>query len=291
MSGDSVLVNNFDDNNDKLTYTSSGLMAVNGNARFTKLFDLTGRTALITGGSVGFGKIISLGLAEYGCHVAVADLDLEAAKAVASEVAQPGRSLGIKVDVRDPVSVKAMVAKTVEELGTVDILVNCAGVSQHDPAELTPLETWDRVIDINLRGTFLACQAASHVMLEKGRGVIINFSSIAGEVGMGRGANAYCASKGGVNTLTKQLALEWARRGIRVNAIAPCQFMTPGLVHVMEDPQFDPDRLMETWISNIPLGRVGQPEEIFGAVLFLASDASSMVTGTVLNVDGGYLAR
>ena len=291
MSGDSVLVNNFDDNNDKLTYTSSGLMAVNGNARFTKLFDLTGRTALITGGSVGFGKIISLGLAEYGCHVAVADLDLEAAKAVASEVAQPGRSLGIKVDVSDPVSVKAMVAKAVEELGTLDILVNCAGVSQHDPAELTPLETWDRVIDINLRGTFLACQAASHVMLEKGRGVIINFSSIAGEVGMGRGANAYCASKGGVNTLTKQLALEWARRGIRVNAIAPCQFMTPGLVHVMEDPQFDPDRLMETWISNIPLGRVGQPEEIFGAVLFLASDASSMVTGTVLNVDGGYLAR
>jgi len=291
LSGDSVLVNNFDDNNDKLTYTSSGLMAVNGNARFTKLFDLTGRTALITGGSVGFGKIISLGLAEYGCHVAVADLDLEAAKAVASEVAQPSRSLGIKVDVSDPVSVKAMVAKAVEELGTLDILVNCAGVSQHDPAELTPLETWDRVIDINLRGTFLACQAASHVMLEKGRGVIINFSSIAGEVGMGRGANAYCASKGGVNTLTKQLALEWARRGIRVNAIAPCQFMTPGLVHVMEDPQFDPDRLMETWISNIPLGRVGQPEEIFGAVLFLASDASSMVTGTVLNVDGGYLAR
>ena len=266
-------------------------MAVNGNARFTKLFDLTGRTALITGGSVGFGKIISLGLAEYGCHVAVADLDLEAARAVASEVAQPSRSLGIKVDVSDPVSVKAMVAKAVEELGTLDILVNCAGVSQHDPAELTPLETWDRVIDINLRGTFLACQAASHVMLEKGRGVIINFSSIAGEVGMGRGANAYCASKGGVNTLTKQLALEWARRGIRVNAIAPCQFMTPGLVHVMEDPQFDPDRLMETWISNIPLGRVGQPEEIFGAVLFLASDASSMVTGTVLNVDGGYLAR
>jgi len=291
LSGDAVLVNNFDDNNDKLTYTSSGLMAVNGNARFTKLFDLTGRTALITGGSVGFGKIISLGLAEYGCHVAVADLDLEAAKAVASEVAQPSRSLGIKVDVSDPVSVKAMVAKAVEELGTLDILVNCAGVSQHDPAELTPLETWDRVIDINLRGTFLACQAASHVMLEKGRGVIINFSSIAGEVGMGRGANAYCASKGGVNTLTKQLALEWARRGIRVNAIAPCQFMTPGLVHVMEDPQFDPDRLMETWISNIPLGRVGQPEEIFGAVLFLASDASSMVTGTVLNVDGGYLAR
>ncbi len=267
-------------------------MAVNGNARFTKLFDLTGRTALITGGSIGFGKVISLGLPEYGCNVAVADLALEASQSVASEAAKHGRrSIGIAVDVSDPASVKAMVARTVEEFGTVDILVNCAGVSQHDPAELTPLETWDRVIDINLRGTFLACQAASHVMLEKGRGAIVNFSSIAGEVGMGRGANAYCASKGGVNTLTKQLALEWARRGIRVNAIAPCQFMTPGLVNVMNDPQFDPNRLMETWVSNIPLGRVGEPEEIFGAVLFLASDASSMVTGTVLNVDGGYLAR
>jgi NAD(P)-dependent dehydrogenase (short-subunit alcohol dehydrogenase family) len=288
LSGDSVLVNNFDDNNDKLTYTSSGLMAVNGNARFTKLFDLTGRTALITGGSVGFGKIISLGLAEYGCHVAVADLDLEGRERLSLQRWRnlAGRSES-KLTSAIPLASRQWSPRQVEELGTLDILVNCAGVSQHDPAELTPLETWDRVIDINLRGTFLACQAASHVMLEKGRGVIINFSSIAGEVGMGRGANAYCASKGGVNTLTKQLALEWARRGIRVNAVAPCQFMTPGLVHVMEDPQFDPDRLMETWISNIPLGRVGQPEEIFGAVLFLASDASSMVTGTVLNVDGG----
>jgi len=267
-------------------------MAAKRNAQFDKIFDLTGRVALITGGSVGFGKITSLGLAEYGCDVAVADLSLEKSKEVASEVEAMGRrSIGIAVDVSDPARVKQMVAEALEKFGTLDILINCAGVSQHDPAELTPLETWDRVIDINLRGTFLACQAASHVMLKNGRGVMINFSSIAGEVGMGRGANAYCASKGGVNTLTKQLAVEWARRGIRVNAISPCQFMTPGLVQVLNDPQFDPERLMETWVSNIPLGRVGQPEEIFGAVLFLASDASSMVTGTILNVDGGYLAR
>lgn len=262
------------------------------NGKFSKIFDLTDRVALITGGSVGFGKVISLGLAEYGCNVAVADLSLENARAVAAEVSSSGRrSLGIAVDVSQPESIKQMAAAAVAEFGTIDILVNCAGVSQHDPAELTPLETWDRVIDINLRGTFLACQAAAQIMLKNKRGVIINFSSIAGSVGMGRGANAYCASKGGVDTLTKQLALEWATRGIRVNAIAPCQFMTPGLQHVMADPQFDPEKLMQTWISNIPLGRVGQPEEIFGAVLFLASDASSMVTGTVLNVDGGYLAR
>lgn len=267
-------------------------MPANNNGRFGKIFDLSGRVALVTGGSIGFGKVISSGLAEYGCNVAVADLDLENAKAVASEIASTGRSsMGIGVDVAKPDDVKRMVSRAVAEFGTLDILINCAGVSQHDPAELTPLETWDRVIDINLRGTFLACQAAAQVMLKNKRGVIVNFSSIAGAVGMGRGANAYCASKGGVDTLTKQLALEWASRGIRVNAIAPCQFMTPGLKQVMEDPQFDPDRLMETWVSNIPLGRVGQPEEIFGAVLFLASDASSMVTGTVLNVDGGYLAR
>lgn len=268
-------------------------MPTTNGGKFSKIFDLTGRVALITGGSVGFGKVISMGLAEYGCDVAVADLCLDNANSVASEVASTGRrSIGIAVDVGQPEQVKQMVATAIAELGGLDILINCAGVSQHDPAELTPLETWDRVLDINLRGTFLACQAAAlQIMLPKKRGVIVNFSSIAGSVGMGRGANAYCASKGGVDTLTKQLALEWASRGIRVNAIAPCQFMTPGLEHVMDDPQFDPKRLMETWVTNIPLGRVGQPDEIFGAVLFLASDASSMVTGTVLNVDGGYLAR
>ena len=262
------------------------------NGKFSKIFDLTDRVALITGGSVGFGRVISSGLAEYGCHVAVADLNLDNARAVASEVSSNGRrAIGIAVDVSQPEQVKQMVATALAEFGTIDILINCAGVSQHDPAELTPLETWDRVLDINLRGTFLSCQAAAQIMLKNKRGVIVNFSSIAGSVGMGRGANAYCASKGGVDTLTKQLALEWASRGIRVNAIAPCQFMTSGLKEVMADPQFDPKRLMETWITNIPLGRVGEPDEIFGAVLFLASDASSMVTGTILNVDGGYLAR
>jgi NAD(P)-dependent dehydrogenase (short-subunit alcohol dehydrogenase family) len=259
---------------------------------FRKMFDLSGRVALITGAGVGFGEAISLGFAEFGCDIAACDLDIENPQRTAEKVRKLGRrALALQANVAVPADITAMVDATVREFGGLDILINCAGIPQHDPAETTPLETWDRVLDINLRGTFLCCQAAARVMLKKGSGVIVNFSSIAGVVGVGRGANAYCASKGGVNALTKQLALEWADRGIRVNAIAPCQFMTPGLKEVMAKPQFDPAKLMQTWTSNIPLGRVGEPDEIVGPTLFLASDASSMVTGVVLPVDGGYLAR
>jgi NAD(P)-dependent dehydrogenase (short-subunit alcohol dehydrogenase family) len=262
------------------------------NGSFRDLFDLSGKVALVTGAAAGFGEVICAALAEFGCDVAAADVDYEGARRTAGKVVALGkRSEAIAADVASPEQIRDMVKAAVDSLGTIDILVNCAGVPQHDAAESTPLGTWDRVIDINLRGTFLCCQAAAQVMLEKKKGVIINFSSIAGAVGVGRGANVYCASKGGVNTLTKALALEWASRGIRVNAIAPCQFMTPGLREVIRDPQFDPKKLMETWTANIPLGRVGETHEIVGPVLFLASDASSMVTGTILDVDGGYLAR
>jgi len=259
---------------------------------FKQLFDLSGQVALITGAGVGFGEAISLGFAEFGCDIAACDLTLENPKRTSERVRALGRrSIALTANVSVPEDIFAMVDATVKEFGRLDILVNCAGIPQHDPAESTPLDTWDRVLDINLRGTFLCCQAAARFMLKNGGGTIINFSSIAGQVGVGRGANAYCASKGGVDALTKQLALEWADRGIRVNAIAPCQFMTPGLKEVMAERQFDPAKLMQTWVSNIPLGRVGEPDEIVGPALFLASKASSMVTGIIMPVDGGYLAR
>jgi NAD(P)-dependent dehydrogenase (short-subunit alcohol dehydrogenase family) len=261
-------------------------------AKFGKLFDLTGRTALITGAASGFGRSIALGFADYGCQVAVADLDFARAEESARAICKLGVGcFATQVDVARPESILEMVDQVQQNFGSIDILVNSAGISQHDPAESTSVETWDRVLDVNLRGTFLCCQAAGRVMLRQNRGAIINFSSVAGVVGMGRGTNAYCASKGGVNTLTKQLALEWASRGIRVNAIAPCQFLTPGLEEVMQDPQFDREALMNTWTANIPLGRIGEQDEIVGPALFLASDASSMVTGVILPVDGGYLAR
>ena len=261
-------------------------------SKLSGIFDLTDRVALITGGAAGFGEAIAAGFAEYGCDVAVTDTDLDGAERVAESVRALGRrAIALPGDVADPEQIRAMTKRSVEALGAIDILVNCAGIPQHDPAESTPIETWDRVLDINLRGTFLCCQSVGRIMLQQGKGAIINFSSIAGVVGIGRGNNAYCASKGGVNALTKQLALEWASRGIRVNAIAPCQFRTKGLQDVLEDPQFDPEKLMESWLANIPIGRLGEAEDIVGPALFLASDASAMMTGTILEVDGGYLAR
>ena len=257
-----------------------------------ELFDLTGRTALITGAASGFGEAIALGFAEFGCDIVATDIDFDKAQSTASKVEQKGRqALALRMDVGKPEEVREGFRKAAERFHGLDILVNSAGVSPHEPAEDSALETWDWAIDINLRGAFLCCQEAARLMLPRGKGSIVNISSISAHVGFPRGVAIYSASKGGMDAFTRQLAIEWSRRGIRVNSIAPCQFMTPGLRAVMEDPQFDPEKLMQTWTSNIPLGRVGETWEIIGPVLFLASDASSMVTGVCLPVDGGYLAR
>jgi NAD(P)-dependent dehydrogenase (short-subunit alcohol dehydrogenase family) len=256
------------------------------------LFDLSGRTALITGAASGFGEAMALGFAEYGCNIVAADVAFEKAKETAAKVEKLGRqALALRMDVGHPEEIHAGFLSAAERFGGLDILVNSAGVSPHEPAEDTTIATWDRALDINLRGAFLCCQEAARQMLPRGKGSIINISSINGQAGFPRGSAIYSASKGGMDALTRQLAIEWAKRGIRVNSIVPCQFMTPGLREVMEDPQFDPEKLMQTWTENIPMGRVGEAWEIVGPGLFLVSDASSMVTGVCLSVDGGYLAR
>jgi NAD(P)-dependent dehydrogenase (short-subunit alcohol dehydrogenase family) len=168
--------------------------------------------------------------------------------------------------------------------------VNSAGITKHVPPGEFRMTDWMHIIDVNLKGTFMCCQAVGRVMEKNHKGSIINLTSILGIVGVGRGNSAFSASKGGVNGLTRDLAIEWAPCGIRVNAIAPCQFESPSFRKAIQEFP-DPDALLEKIVSNIPLGRIGRTEEIIGTAVYLASDASSMVTGHIIHLDGGYLAR
>ncbi|MDA8219306.1 MAG: SDR family oxidoreductase [Dehalococcoidales bacterium] len=256
------------------------------------LFSLHGRVALVTGAAGAMGSQVVTGLAESGADVACVDLTEELASRAAKRVQECGRRvIALRADVSATAEAEAAVHRTVETFGRIDVLVNTAGFSSHIPAEDFPDEQWDLEIGVNLKGTFNFCRAVGRQMIKQGRGSIINFSSIAGAVALGRGQAAYCAAKGAINNLTRELALEWATHGVRVNAVMPCQILTPGLMSMLDDPQFDRDKLMATWLDNIPIRRFGQPDEIVGPVLFLASDAASLVTGHCLAVDGGYLAR
>jgi NAD(P)-dependent dehydrogenase (short-subunit alcohol dehydrogenase family) len=258
----------------------------------TDVFDLSGRLAIVVGSGSGLGQAIALGFARFGARIVSADLDLSCAKETARQVEhQGGEALAYQVDVSDQAAVQRFVSYVVEKFKRIDILVNSAGVASHSPAEAMDLDEWNRVMDANLKGTFLCCRAVGVVMLGQKKGNIINIVSVGGMVAVGRGTAAYGASKGGVVMLIRELAVEWASRGVRVNGIAPCQFRTPMLEAVLSDPQYNRNQLMQTWLTNIPLGRIGEAEEIVGPAVFLASDAASMVTGHILAVDGGYLAR
>jgi gluconate 5-dehydrogenase len=254
-------------------------------------FDLSGRVAIITGGAGALGQAMAKGFADFGAAVVCADLDPNVAKETAELVEKGGGNvLAVRCDVTSQEDVDTLVARTLEKFGNIDILVNSAGITKHVPPSDFRIEDWMHIIDVNLKGTFLCCQAVGRIMEKNRKGSIINLSSILGVVGVGRGNSAYVASKGGINGLTRELAIEWAPYGIRVNAIAPCQFDGPGFrrtIHTFPDP----DALMAKIISNIPLGRIGKPDEIIGTAVYLASDASSMVTGHIVYLDGGYLAR
>jgi gluconate 5-dehydrogenase len=246
---------------------------------------LTGRTVLVTGGGGGLGSAMARGLAEAGAAVAVTDVDADRAQAVARAVeATGGRALAERLDVTQPDDIERVMEAVAAGLGPIDGLVNAAGITRRGPATDFPRADWDRVLDVNLTGTFLCCQAAGRRMVARGRGAIVNVASIAGHIGL-PGTIAYIAAKGGVVMLTRGLAVEWARHGVRVNALAPSWFATDMGNLIDREPEY-----RERVLRRVPLGRMGRPEELVGAAVFLLSDAASMVTGHVLAVDGGVLA-
>jgi NAD(P)-dependent dehydrogenase (short-subunit alcohol dehydrogenase family) len=252
----------------------------------SSLFDITGRKALVTGAGRGIGKVLALALAEAGCDVAVLELDINTAEATASEIRRKGRkSIAVPVDVSLKESVDKAFAGAVGELGGLDICINNAGIAIHKPAEEMPEEDWNKIIDINLKGVFLCSQAAAKIMIPQKRGSIINIASMSGTaVNVPQKQAAYNTSKAGVAMLTKSLAVEWAPYGIRVNSLSPGYMKTEMTMASMT-------HLFPEWESLTPMGRLGEPEELRGAVLYMASDASSFMTGHDLVVDGGYTAR
>lgn len=250
-----------------------------------ELFSLAGKVAIVTGGASGLGRAIALGFARAGAAVVVADRDRDAADEVASLAGRSGIATAVELEVTSRASAINLVESTIQRLGQVDVLVNSAGVSARHAAEDFPEDEWDRVVGINLKGTFLVSQAVGAAMLERRRGSIVNLASIAAAAGV-PGTTAYCQSKGGIAQLTRSLAVEWADRGVRVNALAPSIFETP-LLKSADAINSAGTRWM---LVRTPIGRYGHPWEIVGPAVFLASDASTMVTGTILPVDGGFLA-
>jgi NAD(P)-dependent dehydrogenase (short-subunit alcohol dehydrogenase family) len=251
-----------------------------------KLFDLTGRVAIITGGSVGLGRQMAEGLAEMGASLVLCARKKERCEQAAQELQRLGvETLALGCDVKDPASIRAVVDAAVSKFGRIDVLINNAGTSWGAPVEEMRLEHWNKVIETNLTGTFLFAQAAGKFMISQRRGKIINIASVAGIRGAPPEFQAigYHASKGGVIAFTKDLACKWGIHNIQVNAIAPGWFPTNMSAVVIEKNK-------ETFLRKIPLGRFGNEDDLKGAAVFLASDASNYVTGHVLVVDGGQTA-
>jgi len=254
------------------------------------LFRLDDMVAVITGAGGAFGRATALGFARAGARVCLSDIDAAALEDTRALVALEGSCIAVVADAGDSASVAATFAASDAAWGRLDILVNNAGINPHQAAsEDYPIDIWDQVLRTNLTGYLMHAKAAAKRMTSGGRGgSIVNVSSISGASALGRGNLAFGVSKAGVDQLTRELAVEWAPRGIRVNSIQPCQFLNAGLRGLVADPtrRATVDRM----IGGIPIGRMGEADEIVGPILFLASPAASMVTGVNLPVDGGNLA-
>ncbi len=253
--------------------------------RVASLFDLKGKVAVVTGGAKGLGEAIALALAGAGADVAVAGKTQGHNQQAVDKIVSMGRrSVAVQVEVRDPAQVEKMVAKVVGEFGRLDILVNSAGYADVRPITEFPLDVWETIMDINVKGTFLCAREAAKQMLKQGKGKIINISSLQGFAGR-PGDPAYAASKAAVNLMTKSMACEWAARGICVNAIAPTWCWTDLTAPALSHKDF-----YEQIRARVPAGRAGDREDLFGIAVFLSSDASDFVNGTVIPVDGGAIA-
>ncbi len=250
----------------------------------TSPFDLTDRIAVVTGAARGFGRAIALGLARQGADVALVDRDLPGAEEVATEVRALGqRAVAFECDVADEGAVRRTVQAALALFGKIDALVNNAGITKRIPLNDWRESEWDEVIRINQIGPFLMAREVGHHMVARRAGSIVNVSALGGGlVGLGRGNAIYCATKGAVAALTRDLAAEWAPFGVRVNAIAPGWFRTE-----MNTPLLNNPALLARILDRVPLGRLGEPGDVVGPVIFLISDASAMITGLLLPIDGG----
>jgi len=250
-------------------------------------FDLSGQVALVTGAARGLGRAISLALADAGADVALGLRDAGTGYGLAKEIEAMGRAaLPLQMDVTRLEEVTQAVEATVEHFGRVDVLVNNAGLGPENPAEDVREDDFDLTVAVNVKGTFFASQAAGRAMIRQGSGRIVNLSSQAGFVAL-PGESVYCMTKAAIAHLTKCLAVEWGPHGITVNAVAPTFIVTPGTEPALDDPEFKADVLERI----AALHRVGEPMDVAGAVVFLASPAASLITGHTILIDGGWTAR